>query len=173
MNSCMDITKSLCCIPITNSLFFQLIYLFWLEDNILQCCDGFCHTSTWIGHRYTCVMPILNPLPTSLPTHPFGLSQNTSFACFASCLKLALLICFIYSNVCPCFSGILSNHNSLLLINYTPIKIKSFKINKWKFKTKLVLKKVYLCLFVVIFTQYNKFAISFSSYFIASPGVHC
>ena len=26
------------------------------------------HISTWIGHRYTCVPPFLNPSPTSLPT---------------------------------------------------------------------------------------------------------
>ena len=33
-----------------------------------QYCDGFCHTSAWIGHRYTYIPPILNPPATSLPT---------------------------------------------------------------------------------------------------------
>ena len=32
-----------------------------------QYCDGFCHASVWIGHRYTWP-PILNPPPASLPT---------------------------------------------------------------------------------------------------------
>ena len=46
---------------------FKFIYFNW-KIITLQYCDGFCHTSTWISHRYTCVPPILNPTPTSLPT---------------------------------------------------------------------------------------------------------
>ena len=42
----------------------------------LQYYGGFCHTSTWIGHRCTCVPPSWTPL-TSLPPHPSGLPQNT------------------------------------------------------------------------------------------------
>ena len=34
----------------------------------LQYCDGFCHVSVWIGHRYTRVPSILSSSPTSLPT---------------------------------------------------------------------------------------------------------
>ena len=31
----------------------------------LQYCDGFCHISVWIGHRYTCVLsPLGIPTPT-------------------------------------------------------------------------------------------------------------
>ena len=49
-----------------------------------QYCDGFCHTSTWIGHSYKCVSPILNPLlPLSWP-YASGLSQSTSFGYSAS-----------------------------------------------------------------------------------------
>ena len=33
----------------------------------LQCYNGFCHTSTWIGHRYTYAPSLLNSSPTSLP----------------------------------------------------------------------------------------------------------
>ena len=36
----------------------------------LQCCAGFCHTSTWISHRYTYVPSLLNLLPTSLSIPP-------------------------------------------------------------------------------------------------------
>ena len=35
---------------------------------ILQYCDGFCHTSTWTGHRNTWVLPILKSPHVSLPT---------------------------------------------------------------------------------------------------------
>ena len=44
---------------------FKLIYFNW-KIITLQYCDGFCHTSTWIGHRYACV-------PLSFPTlSPWG-----------------------------------------------------------------------------------------------------
>ena len=38
-----------------------------MEDNY-HIVMVFCHISTWIGHRYTCVPPILNFPPSSLPT---------------------------------------------------------------------------------------------------------
>ena len=41
---------------------------------------------------------ILKPLPTSLPLHPAGLSQSTSFECPSSCIKLSLVIYFTYGN---------------------------------------------------------------------------
>ena len=44
------------------------------------------------------VSPILNPPPTSLPSHPSGLSQCTSFECPVSCIKLGLVIYFTYGN---------------------------------------------------------------------------
>ena len=39
------------------------------------------------------------PLPPLSPLHPSGLSQSTSFECPASCIELALVICFIYDNI--------------------------------------------------------------------------
>ena len=49
-------------------LLFLFIYFDWRKIT-LQYCDVFCHTSTWIGHRYTCVHPHLKPhsLPTPIP----------------------------------------------------------------------------------------------------------
>ena len=43
--------------------------------------------------------PLLNPPPTSLPSHPSGLSQGTSCECPASCIELALVICFTYGTI--------------------------------------------------------------------------
>ena len=51
----------------------------------------FCHISTWIGHRYTCVPPSWTPLPPLSPPYPSGLSQNPSFGCPASRIELALV----------------------------------------------------------------------------------
>ena len=36
---------------------------------------------------------------SSLPPHPSGLSPSTSFGCPASCIELALSICFTYGTV--------------------------------------------------------------------------
>ena len=45
----------------------QIIYiiLFMLEDNYLQYCDDFCHTSAWVGAWYIYVPSFLNPIPAS------------------------------------------------------------------------------------------------------------
>ena len=46
---------------------FSKISLNW-QIITLQYCDGFCHRSTWIIHKHTCVPSPLNPLTSSLPT---------------------------------------------------------------------------------------------------------
>ena len=43
-----------------------IFFLFLLEDIAFQYCVGFCHTSTWISHRYTYVLSLLNLLLISL-----------------------------------------------------------------------------------------------------------
>ena len=51
------------------SVFFPLKKLIFSWKVItLQYCVGFCHTSTWIRHRYTHAPSLLNLSP---PTHPF------------------------------------------------------------------------------------------------------
>ena len=48
--------------------------LFNLRIIALQNCVGFCHTSTWISHRYTYDSSLLNPSPSPTPPHPSRLS---------------------------------------------------------------------------------------------------
>ena len=80
--------------------YFLTIYIYFnWRIIILQYCDGFCRTSTWIGHRYTCVPPSWTPLPSPSPTYLSGLSQSTTFVCFASCIKLVLVIYLTCGNV--------------------------------------------------------------------------
>ena len=93
----------------SDQIFVWLIYLNWRIITLLNC-DGFCHTSTWICHRITCVPPILNPLPSPSPPHPSGLFQSTGSACWASCIELALVIYFTYGNT----------HISMLFSQITP-----------------------------------------------------
>ena len=46
-------------------------YFFNWRITTLQYCDGFCHTSIWIGHGDTCVSPHPEP-PSHLPPHPMA-----------------------------------------------------------------------------------------------------
>ena len=57
---------------------------------ILQYCDGFGHTSTWIATGIHVFLPSWNPLPYPSPHYPSG--------CPSSCLELALVIYFTYGN---------------------------------------------------------------------------
>ena len=54
---------------------------FWFIFNwritALQHCVSFCHTSTWISHRYTHVSSLLNLPPTSHSIPPSRLSEST------------------------------------------------------------------------------------------------
>ena len=51
-------------------LFFPFIFISWRLIT-LQYCSGFCHTLTWISHRFTCI-PHPDP-PSHLPPHPIPL----------------------------------------------------------------------------------------------------
>ena len=55
----------------------------------------FCHTSTWIRHRYT-RSPSWSPLLPSSPYHLSGSSQCTSPKHPVSCIEPGLVISFIY-----------------------------------------------------------------------------
>ena len=57
--------------------FFQNLLIFNWRIIALQCCVGFCHTSTRISHRYTYVPSLLNLPPLSHLSHPSRLSQST------------------------------------------------------------------------------------------------
>ena len=65
----------LTCIPRRWEIFFLIKIFKNLIFNwriiALQYHVGFCHTSTWISHRYTNVPSLLNLLPTSHPIPPF------------------------------------------------------------------------------------------------------
>ena len=80
-------------------LFFSFFLYFNWRLITLQYCDGFCHTSTWISPRCTCIPPCWTPLPTPSPPHPSELSQSLGFECPVLCTKLSLVIYFTYGNI--------------------------------------------------------------------------
>ena len=50
-------------------------------------------------HFSACSFQPLPMTPACQPPHPSVLSQSTGFECSASCIELALVICFTYGNV--------------------------------------------------------------------------
>ena len=57
------------------NFFFFLFIIFHWRTIALQYSVGFCHTSTWISHRYTYVPPSWASFPPPTPSHPSRLSQ--------------------------------------------------------------------------------------------------
>ena len=55
---------------------FLLRFIFHWKITGLRCCVGFCHISTWISHRYTCVPSLLNLPPTSHPIPSLEVSPD-------------------------------------------------------------------------------------------------
>ena len=100
----------------------------------LQYCDGFCHTSTWICHRYTCVIPPII-LPPPSPPCPSGLSQSTNFGCSASCIKLALVVYFTYV-----YHSFLTSHINVY-VSFSLACPHIFFINKFSWSFPSILEK--------------------------------
>ena len=74
--------------------FLKIIYYFNRRIITLQYCGGFCHTLTWISRGCTCVPP-----PKTLPIPSLWVVPVYNFECPVSCIKLGLVIYFIYSNI--------------------------------------------------------------------------
>ena len=83
----------------TNIFVYILIFIFNWKIIALQCCVGFCHTATWINHRYTHVSSLVNLPPIShLILSLSRLSQRNFLfvlVCFHRIYLLYLLSIFI------------------------------------------------------------------------------
>ena len=88
---------------VTESLYKQ-IFTFKRRIIALQCCVGFCHTATWISHRYTHVPSLLSLPPTSHPSRtpvwaPRVIQQictilHMIFICFNAALSIRPTLSF-------------------------------------------------------------------------------
>ena len=90
-------------------LFFSFIFISWRLVT-LQYCSGFCHTTTWISHGFTCI-PHPDP-PSHLPLHlilwVFPVHQIRALV---SCIQPGLVICFTLENTR--FDAVFSKHPTL------------------------------------------------------------
>ena len=60
-------------------LILAVVFIFNWRIIVVQCCIGFCHTSTWISHRCAYVLSLLSLPPISHPIPPRRFSENTEF----------------------------------------------------------------------------------------------
>ena len=89
---------------------------------VLKYCVGFCHTSTWISHRYTYVSSLLNLFPTSHPILPLRLSQSPGF----EFLGHGGLLFFKYNNLRVLLNNLWIYSLDNLWIFYSHIALKKF-----------------------------------------------
>ena len=91
-------------------IFYSILIYFNWKIITLQYYEVFCHPSTWISHKYTCVSLSWNPLLTPLHTLSLWVIPEHQLWCPASYIKLPLVIYFTYGNV----------HVSVLFSQITP-----------------------------------------------------
>ena len=88
-------------------LFLKKIFIYFNWRLItLQCCGGFCHTSTWTSHGCTCGPPSWTP--SLLPPHPLGCPRAPALSALLHGSNLHWSSSFAYG-----FNAILSNHPTL------------------------------------------------------------
>ena len=91
------------------------VFIFNWRIIALQYCLGFCHTSTWIRHRYTYVPSLLTLSPTSHPSELLQSPSLSSLSHMANSHWLFILHTVVYmlpcsspfvppspSSTCPC-----------------------------------------------------------------------
>ena len=79
--------------------FFQNLLIFNWRIIALECCVGFCHTSTRISHRHTYVPSLCSLPPTSQPIPPLQVVPEPRFEFPRSYSKSPLAVGFTDGNV--------------------------------------------------------------------------
>ena len=97
--------------------FFSFVFISWRLIT-LQYCSGFCHTLTWISHKFTCV-PRPDP-PSHLLPHPIPLGLPSTPA-LSTCLMHSTWAGDLFHPLYyTCFNAILSEHPTLAFSHRVP-----------------------------------------------------
>ena len=104
MDSSIHFSKPSTQLPQLFLLHLKKLFIFNWRIIALQYCVHFCHKSTWVSHRYTCIAFLLSFPPTSHPTHSSRLSQSTWLVLHESYSKLPLtiILCMVIY-MFPCY----------------------------------------------------------------------
>ena len=146
---------------ISLSSFFKFIFYWSLVA--LQYRVGFCHTWTWLGHRYTYVPSPLNIPPPPTPPHPSRLSQSTILSSlhhtanphWLSMFHMVMCMFQYYSRFVPPSRPPLCHQVCPLCLHLHPAQQIHFQC--------CLLDSMYMCqdtmfifLFLTFFTLYNR-----------------
>ena len=109
-------------VSVSSWSYFLKIFIFnWLIA--LQYLFDFCHTSTWINHRYTCISSLLNLPPTFHPSHPSRLLQSPSLSSLSHIanshwLSILHMIVWFHAtlSICPTFCFLPTVHKCVLYV---------------------------------------------------------
>ena len=105
------------------SLYIYLFFYYW-RITALQNFVVFCQTSTWISHRYTYILSLLNLPPISRPIPSFQVDTEPLFEFPEPYSNFPLAIYFTYGNVS--FHVSLSIH--LTLSSPLPMSVSLFSM---------------------------------------------
>ena len=122
------------------------LFIFNWRIIALQYCVGFCHTTTWISHKYTYDPSLLNISPTPTPSHPSSCHRAPGWT---SCVieQLPTTIRFTYGNVYASMllSQFIPPSSSLLCLQVCSLGLCLYSCSANRFISTIVLDSIYTC----------------------------
>ena len=149
-------------------IIFLRLFIFNWRIIALQYCIGFCHTSTWISHKYNMSPSSWTslPLPTLPTSHPISPITEHWYELAVSNSKFPLAIYLTYGNIYRFLCCCLNFSHPLLpcpipqcpQVHSLCLHLHSCLAN-W-FISTIFLDSIYFFLFLSYFTLYNRLCVN-------------